>query len=239
MGFGNRYRAFVWPLAALALFVAAGCHHDTNNNVPAVPSGTPTPFGTPSPIFTPSPVPSVATIYAATSGTLNAGGGSLTLTESGFEGTLTYEANPASATPGYSYVMTNEAEAVPSPVPSGSPVIYFTFQISATTTFNSVFNMSTVMLPSTIVTTGATFTETLYDQTSGDEIGSPSIGTVSGQTLQFAPVTAGPFNANSDVYLFVISSTGLASATPTPFPSGETPTPVPSSSGSRSFVRTR
>jgi hypothetical protein len=48
--------------------------------------------------------------------------------------------------------------------------------------------------------------ETLYDQSSGTQIGSQVTGTINGQTVTFGTVASGSFAANvSDVYLFVIS----------------------------------
>lgn len=244
MELGNRQRAMLWPLAALALAVAAGCHHDTNHSIPVAPTASPTPFGTPSPFPTPSPVPSTGNVTATETVTVNPTGGTFQLTTSGYSGTLAYEANSASQSAGGAFTLTNVPQAVPSPLPSGTPVLYFTLQLSSSIPFDSVINMSTVVLPPSIpLSASTTVTEDLYDQTTGTQIGTTSIGTVSGQTVQFAPVSVGPFNESAeDVYLFVISTSGGVTPTPTPYSgSGSTtPTPAPSSSGgSRSFTRTQ
>jgi hypothetical protein len=130
----------------------------------------------------------------------------VTLSTNGVAGTLVYPASTAGASASGAFTLTTLEPAIPSPVPTGTSSIYFQLQFSTTIAFQSGFVVSPITLPSSVTTTGLTWLETIYDQTTGATVGTPATGSVSGQTVSFA-ASGGPFSATAgDVYLFVISA---------------------------------
>jgi hypothetical protein len=103
---------------------------------------------------------------------------------------------------------------LPSPQPSGTPIVAFSVQFSGTTTFSGPLAVTPVTLPSSFSLNGAGVYSTLYDMTAGAQVGSTVNGTVSGQTATFPGPTTGTFGVTGgDVYTFVISY-GSASSGP-------------------------
>ncbi len=184
----------------------AGCHIRNDTVPPTSPSGSPT--DQPSGVMpTTAPSGTLPDANTSTSFTLSSSGGSVPLSASGVGGTLQYPANNAFSIAGAFTLSTTAAPAIPSPAPSGVPLIYFDVQLSASVTFASAFTTSPVTFPNSYSTAGATFTETLYDETTGTPIGSPVTGSSNGQSVSFPSASNNAFTANAgDIYLFVISS---------------------------------
>ncbi len=206
-GFGRP----LWGAAlVLTVFVAAGCHKKSDSVIPPVePTASPSPVASVTPSPSPSPVGTIAPTSAQTSATLNNAGGSLMLSSNGLSGTLSYPGNTGSASVGAAFTMSTTVGTLPSPAPTGTPIVEFTLQLSTTTTFTGPLVVTPVSLPSSFSPNGATFYESLYDTTAGVQLGSTAQGNASGQTLTFPGATAGQFSANAgDVYAFVISYGG-------------------------------
>jgi hypothetical protein len=207
----------VWVAVCSAALVVGGCHK--NNDVVPAPvassSASPSASGSPgaspgasasaSPSPSPTPVPTLAAGTATTSFTLAPAGGSVTLSTDDVGGTLVYPASTAGVAASGAFTLTTVPTAIPSPAPTGTSSIFFQLQFSTSIAFATGFIVSPVTLPASVQTTGLTFTETVYDQTTGAALGTPANGVASGQSVSFA-ATSAPFNATAgDVYLIVIS----------------------------------
>ena len=210
----------------LTAFVAAGCHKKDSVLPPVEATPTPTAAASDTPSPSPSPVGTIAPTSAQTSATLDASGGSLMLSSNGLSGTLAYPASNASGSVGAAFTMSSSVGTLPSPAPTGTPVVEFTLQLSDGVTFQSPLVVSPVSLPSSFQLNGASVFETLYDTTAGVQLGSTVQGTASGQTLTFGAMTTGGFGATAgDVYAFVVSyGAGTSSSSTThPFSSRRPP----------------
>ena len=205
-----RVGKFAWPLlAAAALF--AGCHH-VDNATPGGPTPTPTTSGSGSPTNTPtatgspSTAPTLPATTASTVFNLNPTGGSVTLSSSGLAGTLVYPSGTFSGTASAQYTLTTvPPSVVPSPAPTGTGIAYFLLQVGTPVAFSAGIYVSPVILPSGYAP-GSNFVQTLYDQTTGTAIGTPTTGTLSGSSISF-PAVPTAFTANAfDVYLIVVST---------------------------------
>ncbi len=195
----------VWYAIVAIAFVAAGCHRK-ESVLPPVPTPSPSPSASASPSPSPTPVGTIAPTSAQTSTTLDNAGGSLLLSSGGLSGTLTYPGSNATGAVGAAFTMNTQIPSLPSPQPTGTPIVAFTLQLSATATFTGPLAVSPVTLPSSFSPNGASFFETLYDTTAGVQLGTAAQGTVSGQTLTFTAPAAGSFAATAgDVYAFVVS----------------------------------
>jgi len=179
---------FTCLLACASALAFSGCHHFA-----AVPGANASP--------TSSGLPGLTT---TTTVTLATNGASVPLSSTGLSATLLYPSNNGGSG---LYTLTTVAPSLPG-TPTGTPIVYAEFQLNQATNFSGYFSISSVTFPTSLVTLSSSnqVYETLYDQSTGSQIGSQVTGTISGQTVSFGTVASGSFAANaSDVYLFVIS----------------------------------
>lgn len=175
-------------LSSAAALALAGCHHFA-----AVPGSGPNP--------TSSSFPGLTT---TTSVTLATNGGTVPLSSTGLAATLLYPSNNSGTG---TFTLTTVEPTLPG-TPTGTPIVYAELQLNNAVNFSGYFSISSVTLPTTLLTLSSSnqVYETLYDESSGAQIGSQVTGTISGQTITFGTVASGSFSANAnDIYLFVIS----------------------------------
>lgn len=216
MNVGRRPSPLLFALLAALALTVSGCHKDKHVIPATVPTATPsagagdtpTPEATDTPTPSPSPTISAGGVGASTTVTIAAGGGSVTLGSSGYSGTLTYPSNNSggSATAAFS-LNSNAPSSLPSPAPTGSPLLYFDFILTTSVTFNANFGVTSITVPASNPS-GVTYVATMYDTDGGMEIGTPLTGTISGQTVTFGvPASSGNFSAiAADPYVTVIST---------------------------------
>ncbi len=189
-------RARSWCALGLVALSISGCH--IHNTMPDVspggsPSGNPTANSN-----------GLPTTDASTQFSVNGGGGNVPILSQGVGGTLTYVGSNAISVTG-TFTLSTVAP-VSAPPTTTNALIYFETQLGANATFNAPFYVSPVVFPDGYSTSGTTFTETLYDA-SGNPIGAPLTGAVSGQSVTFPAPPNGSFPTTStDTYFAVISS---------------------------------
>ncbi len=126
------------------------------------------------------------------------------LSSMGIGGTLQYVSNNAFSNTGtFTLTTTGPTSGLASSVPNA--LVYFEVQLPSAITFVAPFTISPVVFPTSFSTSGMTFTETLYDQTSDTQIGSTVRGTVSGQSVTFTPGSGSFATKANDVYVAVVT----------------------------------
>jgi hypothetical protein len=194
-------RDFVaWSLLCATALAVTGCHKDS------VPAPSPSPSGSGNP--TPTPTPSGSGITAQANFTLNATGGSQTLSSSGLSGTLAYPSYTGGTNVPGQYTLTTVEPALSS-LPSGTPIVYGGLQAGLGVTFSGYFGFTSVTIPTSVVTLSSSniVSESLYDGNSGNQLGTTINGTLNGQTATFTgSVGTGALPINAfDTYILVIS----------------------------------
>jgi hypothetical protein len=147
-------------------------------------------------------------ISTSTTLTLATAGGSQTLSSQGLSGTLTYPSYTGAAGVTAQYTLTtNVPTSAPVP-PAGTAIVYGEFVLGAGVTFSGDFGFTAVTIPTSVVslTSSNIIQETIYDGTSGAQIGATVTGNLSGQSVTFGSPGIGSFAASAfDTYYLIIT----------------------------------
>jgi hypothetical protein len=112
----------------------------------------------------------------------------------GYDGTFLYSANNAIAgvaTASITTIVAPPISLVPGPAPPGEMLVAFEFELNQDVTFIDWYRLlTTITIPSSIATSGRTFSEYGYDLTNAVGEGFTP-GTLNGKTISFAP-SSGP-----------------------------------------------
>lgn len=182
------------------LISLSGCH--IHNTMPPPPEPPPASGPTLSPATGTGLLP---TTDASTTFNVSGAGASVPLASMGLGGTLQYSSNNVLSAAGTFTLTTTPPTSVPGSTATNA-LVFFEVKLNSNLTFTAPFTISPVVFPDSYPTSGVTFTQTFYDQTTTAQIGSPVSGVVNGQSVTFTPPRNGSFNATAnDVYLAVVT----------------------------------